>query len=331
MFKNKTILLTGGTGSFGHAMTVALLKLNPKKILIFSRDEFKQYTMQNSFKKYISKLRFFIGDVRDSKRLNMAMKNVDFVIHAAALKQVDSAEYNPFEFIKTNINGAQNVIESCLMNNVKKVIALSTDKAVNPINLYGATKLASDKLFVSSNNLVGSNDTKFSVVRYGNVLGSRGSVMPLFYDYLRKKKNYFPITNSKTTRFWITLETGVDFVLNSFKIMNGGEIFIPKMPSVRTVDLAKSINPKYKLKIVGLRPGEKIHETLFSKEDCEYTLETKNSYIIEPTIKKYFNYQQPKKIKFKRVKENFSYNSHDNNFLTIKEIKELNKKILLIN
>ena len=191
MFKNKTILLTGGTGSFGHAMTVALLKLNPKKILIFSRDEFKQYTMQNSFKKYISKLRFFIGDVRDSKRLNMAMKNVDFVIHAAALKQVDSAEYNPFEFIKTNINGAQNVIESCLMNNVKKVIALSTDKAVNPINLYGATKLASDKLFVSSNNLVGSNDTKFSVVRYGNVLGSRGSVMPLFYDYLRKKKKLF--------------------------------------------------------------------------------------------------------------------------------------------
>ena len=281
--------------------------------------------MQNLFKKHISKLRFFIGDVRDSKRLEMATKNVDFVIHAAALKQVDAAEYNPFEFIKTNINGAQNVIEACLNNNVKKVIALSTDKAVNPINLYGATKLASDKLFVSSNSLVGKNDTKFSVVRYGNVLGSRGSVMPLFYDHLNKKKKFFPITDVKTTRFWITLRTGINFVLNSFKIMNGGEIFIPKMPSVKTIDLAKSINPSYKLKIIGLRPGEKIHETLFSKEDCEYILETKNFYIIEPTIKKFFNYQQPKKVRFKRVKKNFSYNSNENNFLTIKEIKKLNK------
>ncbi len=326
MFKNKTILLTGGTGSFGYAMTSALLKLKPKKILIFSRDEFKQSVMQSAFKAHNKKLRFFIGDVRDEKRLEMATKNVDYVIHAAALKQVDSAEYNPFEFIKTNINGAQNVIESCLKNNIKKVIALSTDKAVNPINLYGATKLASDKLFVSSNNLVGSNETRFSVVRYGNVLGSRGSVMPLFYEYLRKDKKFFPITDVKTTRFWITLKTGVDFVLNSFQIMNGGEIFIPKMPSVRTVDLARSINPNYKLKVVGLRPGEKIHETLFSEEDCEYILETKNSYIIEPTIKKFFNYKKPKKIKYIRVKKIFSYNSYQNNFLTIAEIKRLNKQ-----
>ena len=326
MFKNKTILLTGGTGSFGYAMTSALLKLKPKKILIFSRDEFKQSVMQSAFKAHNKKLRFFIGDVRDEKRLEMATKNVDYVIHAAALKQVDSAEYNPFEFIKTNINGAQNVIESCLKNNIKKVIALSTDKAVNPINLYGATKLASDKLFVSSNNLVGSNETRFSVVRYGNVLGSRGSVMPLFYEYLRKDKKFFPITDVKTTRFWITLKTGVDFVLNSFQIMNGGEIFIPKMPSVRTVDLARSINPNYKLKVVGLRPGEKIHETLFSEEDCEYILETKNSYIIEPTIKKFFNYKKPKKIKYIRVKKIFSYNSYQNKFLTIAEIKRLNKQ-----
>ena len=326
MFKNKNILLTGGTGSFGYAMTSALLKLKPKKILIFSRDEFKQSVMQSAFKAHNKKLRFFIGDVRDEKRLEMATKNVDYVIHAAALKQVDSAEYNPFEFIKTNINGAKNVIESCLKNNIKKVIALSTDKAVNPINLYGATKLASDKLFVSSNNLVGSNETRFSVVRYGNVLGSRGSVMPLFYEYLRKDKKFFPITDVKTTRFWITLKTGVDFVLNSFQIMNGGEIFIPKMPSVRTVDLARSINPNYKLKVVGLRPGEKIHETLFSEEDCEYILETKNSYIIEPTIKKFFNYKKPKKIKYIRVKKIFSYNSYQNNFLTIAEIKRLNKQ-----
>jgi len=326
MFKNKTILLTGGTGSFGYAMTSALLKLNPKKILIFSRDEFKQSVMQTAFKKYDKKLRFFIGDVRDSKRLEMATKNVDYVIHAAALKQVDAAEYNPFEFIKTNINGAQNVIESCLNNNVKKVIALSTDKAVNPINLYGATKLASDKLFVSSNNLVGSNDTRFSVVRYGNVLGSRGSVMPLFYEHLKKNKKFFPITDLETTRFWITLKTGIDFVLNSFQIMNGGEIFIPKMPSVRTIDLAKSINPHYQLKVVGLRPGEKIHETLFSKEDCKYILETKNSYIIEPTIKKFFNYKKPKKTKFKKIKKVFDYNSHQNKFLTIKEIQKLNKQ-----
>lgn len=326
MFKNKTILLTGGTGSFGYAMTSALLKLKPKKILIFSRDEFKQSVMQNLFKKYNKKLRFFIGDVRDSKRLDMATKNVDYLIHAAALKQVDAAEYNPFEFIKTNINGAQNVIESCLNNNVKKVIALSTDKAVNPINLYGATKLASDKLFVSSNNLVGSSHTRFSVVRYGNVLGSRGSVMPLFFDYLKRDKKFFPITDVKTTRFWITLKTGVNFVLNSFNIMNGGEIFIPKMPSVRTIDLARSINSNYKLKTVGLRPGEKIHETLFSEEDCEYILETKNSFIIEPTIKKFFNYKRTKKIKSKKIKKVFSYNSNQNKFLTIKEIQKLNNQ-----
>ena len=326
MFKNKTILLTGGTGSFGYAMTSALLKLKPKKILIFSRDEFKQSVMQNLFKKYNKKLRFFIGDVRDSKRLDMATKNVDYLIHAAALKQVDAAEYNPFEFIKTNINGAQNVIESCLNNNVKKVIALSTDKAVNPINLYGATKLASDKLFVSSNNLVGSSHTRFSVVRYGNVLGSRGSVMPLFFDYLKRDKKFFPITDVKTTRFWITLKTGVNFVLNSFNIMNGGEIFIPKMPSVRTIDLARSINSNYKLKTVGLRPGEKIHETLFSEEDSEYILETKNSFIIEPTIKKFFNYKRTKKIKSKKIKKVFSYNSNQNKFLTIKEIQKLNNQ-----
>ncbi len=325
MFKNKIILITGGTGSFGKEITKELLKFSPKKILIFSRDEFKQSVMQKEFENNSKNLRFFIGDVRDSKRLEMATNEVDFVIHAAALKQVDAAEYNPFEVIKTNINGAQNVIDACLKNNVKKVIALSTDKAVNPINLYGATKLASDKLFISANNLTGKKPTRFSVVRYGNVLGSRGSVVPLFKKFLDEKKKYFPITNFEATRFWITLNQGVKFVINSFYNMSGGEIFIPKMPSVRVTDLAKAIGGNIKLIETGMRPGEKIHESLFSKEDCQYILENKKLYLIEPTIIKFRRIKSFKKIKTKKIGRFFSYISNENKFLSISEIKNLIK------
>ena len=325
MFKNKIILITGGTGSFGKEITKELLKYSPKKILIFSRDEFKQYEMQKEFEKNSKSLRFFIGDVRDEKRLEMATYEVDYVIHAAALKQVDAAEYNPFEVIKTNINGAQNVIDACLKNNVKKVIALSTDKAVNPINLYGATKLASDKLFTSANNLTGKKLTRFSVVRYGNVLGSRGSVVPLFKKFLKEKRKFFPITNLEATRFWITLNDGVNFVINSFFNMSGGEIFIPKMPSVKVTDLAKSISKNIKMVETGLRPGEKVHESLFSKEDCEFIFETKNFYIIEPTIKRFKLIKSIKNTKRKKLNRYFSYISNENKFLSVSEIKNLIK------
>ena len=325
MFKNKIILITGGTGSFGKEITKELLKYSPKKILIFSRDEFKQYEMQKEFEKNNKSLRFFIGDVRDAKRLEMATYEVDYVIHAAALKQVDAAEYNPFEVIKTNINGAQNVIDACLKNNVKKVIALSTDKAVNPINLYGATKLASDKLFTSANNLTGKKLTRFSVVRYGNVLGSRGSVVPLFKKFIKEKKKFLPITNFKATRFWITLNQGVKFVINSFFNMSGGEIFIPKMPSVKVIDLAKAIGKNIKLVEIGMRPGEKVHESLFSKEDCEVIFETNKFYIIEPTIRKFKNIKSLRNIKKKKLNKYFSYISNENKFLSTSEIKNLIK------
>ncbi len=325
MFKNKIILITGGTGSFGKEITKELLKYSPKKILIFSRDEFKQYEMQKEFEKNSKRLRFFIGDVRDAKRLEMATYEVDYVIHAAALKQVDAAEYNPFEVIKTNINGAQNVIDACLKNNVKKVIALSTDKAVNPINLYGATKLASDKLFTSANNLTGKKLTRFSVVRYGNVLGSRGSVVPLFKKFIKEKKKFLPITNFKATRFWITLNQGVKFVINSFFNMSGGEIFIPKMPSVKVTDLAKAIGKNIKLVEIGMRPGEKVHESLFSKEDCEFIFETNKFYIIEPTIRKFKHIKSLRNIKKKKLNKYFSYISNENKFLSTSEIKNLIK------
>ena len=284
MFDNKNILITGGTGSFGKKYTEILLeKYKPNKIIIYSRDELKQYEMSQDYNDRC--MRYFIGDVRDGDRLKKAMKDVDFVIHAAALKHVPIAEYNPMECIKTNIYGAQNVIDAALENGVSKIIALSTDKAANPVNLYGATKLASDKLFVAANNLVGSQDTQFSVVRYGNVIGSRGSVVPYFQKLLSQGTTFLPITDEKMTRFMITLEDGVNFVLKNFERMQGGEIFVPKIPSMKIVDMAKALAPNLPHKIIGIRAGEKLHEIMCPADDSHLTLEFENHYVIKPTIK----------------------------------------------
>ena len=281
MFNNKNILITGGTGSFGKKYTEILLKnYKPNKIIIYSRDELKQYEMAQKFNDKC--MRYFIGDVRDKDRLKKAMQNVDIVIHAAALKHVPIAEYNPMECINTNINGASNVIDAAIENEVKKVIALSTDKASAPINLYGATKLASDKLFVAANNLVGTKKTRFSVVRYGNVIGSRGSVIPFFMKLLKQGQKTLPITDFRMTRFFITLEDGVKFVLKNFERMQGGEIFVPKIPSMKIVDLAKAICPKCKLKEIGIRPGEKLHEVMITSDDR--VVEFDDHYVIKPTI-----------------------------------------------
>ncbi len=283
MFNDKNILITGGTGSFGKKYTEILLKkYKPNKIIIFSRDELKQYEMAQQFTDPC--MRFMIGDVRDLDRLKKAMYGVNYVIHAAALKHVPIAEYNPMECIKTNIYGAQNVIDACLECGVEKVIALSTDKAANPINLYGATKLASDKLFVAANNIRGARRTQFSVVRYGNVVGSRGSVVPLFKKLISKGAHELPITEADMTRFWITLEQGVNFVLKNFARMQGGEIFIPKIASMKMVDLAKSMAPHLGVKIIGIRPGEKMHEVMVPKDDSHLTLEFHDHYVIQPSI-----------------------------------------------
>lgn len=284
MFNGKNILITGGTGSFGKKYTEILLsKYRPNKIIIFSRDELKQYEMAQEFNEKC--MRYFIGDVRDNQRLKQATKDVDFIIHAAALKHVPIAEYNPMECIKTNIDGAQNVIEATLENGVKRVITLSTDKAANPVNLYGATKLASDKLFVAANNLVGKNDIKFSVVRYGNVVGSRGSVVPFFKKLISEGVKELPITDEKMTRFFITLEDGVNFVLKNFERMKGGEIFVPKIPSMKIVDMAKALAPNLSYKIIGIRAGEKLHEIMCPSDDSHLTLEFNDHYVIKPTIK----------------------------------------------
>jgi len=324
MLSNKIFLITGGTGSLGNALTEKILKnYNPKKIIIFSRDEFKQYEMKKKFSS--NRMRFFLGDVRDFKRLLEATNNVDYIIHAAALKHVDSAEYNPLEYIKTNINGAENVIKSALVNNVKKVLALSTDKAANPINLYGATKLVSDKLFVAANNTVGKKKISFSVVRYGNVLSSRGSVVPFFLNLIKKKAKVLPITDAEMTRFIITLDQSVDFVINSLKLMQGGEIFVPKIPSIKITDIAKYIEPKLKTKFIGIRPGEKVHEILCPRDDSHLIIEFKKYFIIKPTIDimKKINYlKNIKGEKGKKVKKNFEYNSFNNK-------KWLNKKSFL--
>ena len=283
MFNGKNILITGGTGSFGKKYTEILLKnYTPNKIIIYSRDELKQYEMAQQFNH--PAMRFFIGDVRDVERLKNAMYGVHFVIHAAALKHVPIAEYNPMECIKTNIHGAQNVIDACLECGVQKVIALSTDKAANPINLYGATKLASDKLFVAANNIRGARRTQFSVVRYGNVVGSRGSVVPLFKKLISEGVKELPITELEMTRFWITLEQGVQFVLKNFERMQGGEIFIPKIPSMKMVDLARSMAPHLGINVIGIRPGEKMHEVMVPKDDSHLTLEFEDHYVIQPTI-----------------------------------------------
>lgn len=284
MFDGQTILITGGTGSFGKKYTETLLKrYSPKKIIIYSRDELKQFEMQQIYDAPC--MRYFIGDVRDRDRMVQAMKGVDYVIHAAAMKQVPAAEYNPTECIRTNINGAENVIHAAIKNDVKKVIALSTDKAAAPINLYGATKLASDKLFVAANNMVGSGQPRFSVVRYGNVVGSRGSVVPFFKKLISEGADEIPITDENMTRFWITLQQGVDIVLKGFYRMYGGEIYVPKIPSIRITDLAEALAPGVKQKIIGIRPGEKLHEMMVTRDDAYRTLEFEDHYVITPSIR----------------------------------------------
>ncbi len=283
MMDGKSVLVTGGTGSFGKQFIQAVLaRYRPKRVIVFSRDELKQFDMQQEFN--APEMRYFIGDVRDRDRLRIAMQGVDYVIHAAALKQVPAAEYNPMECIKTNIHGAENVIAAALDNEVEKVIALSTDKAVNPINLYGATKLASDKLFVAANNITGGHRTRFAVVRYGNVVGSRGSVVPLYQKLIREGARSLPVTDERMTRFWITLEQGVDFVFSCLELMQGGEIFVPKIPSMRITELAKCMAPHLPYHVIGIRPGEKLGEVLITEDDARHTLELKNSYIIQPVF-----------------------------------------------
>jgi UDP-N-acetylglucosamine 4,6-dehydratase (inverting) len=324
----KTILITGGTGSFGKKFIETVLKkYNPKKIIIYSRDELKQFEMQQNprFRKEGILIRYFIGDVRDEKRLVRAMEGVDIVIHAAALKQVPAAEYNPFEAVKTNVIGGQNVIDACFTNGIKKVIALSTDKAAAPINLYGATKLTSDKLFIAANNYRGTHDIKLSAVRYGNVMGSRGSVIPFFLE--RRSSGILPITDKRMTRFNITLQEGVDFVLMSLDKMWGGELFVPKIPSYNILDLAKAVLANAKFDEVGIRPGEKLHEEMITVTDAINTIEFKDYYVILPStqiwdIEKFRKESNNKEGKF--CKNEFSYNSGNNDkFLSVEELREL--------
>ena len=324
--KNKnSYLITGGTGSFGKAFISNLVNSNKKisRLVIFSRDELKQYEMAQLYpnKKYPF-IRFFLGDVRDEKRVIAATEGIETIIHAAALKQVPTTEYNPFEAIKTNIIGANNVIEAALKNKVKNVIALSTDKACSPINLYGATKLCSDKLFISANNIKGNRKIRFSVVRYGNVFGSRGSVVPFFLK--NESKNQLPITDKEMTRFNISLAYAVEVVMWSLKNLIGGELLIPKLPSYKIMDLAKAISPKCKTPIIGIRPGEKIHEEMISSSDSQNTLELKNFYIILPSLDEKILSIYKKKLGAKKVKKNFIYNSNSNDkFLTLKELSQL--------
>ena len=331
MFNNKNILITGGTGSFGKKYTKILLEnYNPNKIIIYSKDELKKYEMAQEFDSSI--MRYFIGDVRDEDRLNTAMNGVDFAIHAAAMKHVPIAEYNPMECIKTNIHGAQNVINASIKNRVEKVIALSTDKACNPVNLYGATKLASDKLFIAANNIVGIAPTRFSVVRYGNVVGSRGSVVPLFKKLIANGAKELPITDEKMTRFWITLEDGVKFVLKHFERMQGGELFIPKIPSMKITDLAATLAPNLPTKIIGIRPGEKLHEIMISADDALHSLEFSDHYVIMPSIK-FYDKQANFAInklgeKGYSVSSEFEYRSDNNTqWLDGKSLKEMMEKI----
>ena len=330
MFNGKSILITGGTGSFGHHYVATLLKrYKPKRLVIFSRDELKQYEMAMKFQDHEKFLRFFIGDVRDSARLKEAMRGIDYVIHAAALKHVPIAEYNPMECIKTNIHGAENVIQAALDCNVESVMALSTDKAANPINLYGATKLASDKLFVAANNMAGGR-TKFSVVRYGNVVGSRGSVVPFFNKIINEGESHLPVTHKDMTRFWITLQQGVDFVLKCMERMAGGEIFVPKIPSVKITDLAKAMAPKLPIEIIGIRPGEKIHEVMCPSDDSHLTIEFKDHFVICPSII-YFSRTNEFTSnligeKGVMVEQGFEYNSGSNTeFLDTEGIKSYNQ------
>ncbi|MGE6170224.1 UDP-N-acetylglucosamine 4,6-dehydratase (inverting) [Aeromonas media] len=331
MFNEKTILITGGTGSFGKLFIKTMLeRYQPRRLIVYSRDELKQFEMQEEFNAPC--MRYFIGDVRDANRLTMAMRGVDYVVHAAALKQVPAAEYNPMECIKTNIHGAENVIQAALLNQVKKVIALSTDKAANPINLYGATKLASDKLFVAANNIAGQDPTRFAVVRYGNVVGSRGSVVPFFQKRIDRGASSLPITHTEMTRFWITLPQGIEFVINSFQRMKGGEIFVPKLPSVRITDLATAMAPQLDQEIIGIRPGEKLHEIMCPADDSYHTFEFDDFFVIGPTIN-FNNRNNDFSVtadgdKGSLVEQGFEYNSRNNgDFLTVAQLKEMNSKV----
>lgn len=331
MIDNKRILITGGTGSFGKKFIQTVLeKYKPEKLIVYSRDELKQFEMQQIWPDNgIIPIRYFIGDVRDFPRLKMAMAGVDIVIHAAALKQVPATEYNPFEAVKTNVLGAQNVIDAAMDSGVKQVIALSTDKAAAPINLYGATKLTSDKLFVTANNYIGQHDIRLSVVRYGNVMGSRGSVIPFFQKM--KETGVLPITDKKMTRFSLTLQEGVNFVLKCLGIMWGGEIFVPKIPSYKIIDVAKAIAPKCKHKIIGIRPGEKLHEEMITVSDALNTVEFKNYFVITPSIhiwskKKFAN--ESNGSKGKPCRQAFSYNSETNPvFLIVDDLRRLIKTL----
>ncbi|MCM1186399.1 MAG: UDP-N-acetylglucosamine 4,6-dehydratase (inverting) [Lachnoclostridium sp.] len=323
MLNNKAILVTGGTGSFGKAFTKYIMEhYEPKKIIIYSRDEFKQFLMQNELKQYANKLRFFIGDVRDKERLTRAFEGVDYVVHAAALKQVPACEYNPAEAIKTNINGAQNVIDAALDTGVEKVVALSTDKAVNPVNLYGGTKLVSDKLFIAANAYSGSKSTCFSIVRYGNVAGSRGSVIPFFHNIIQNGGTELPITDYRMTRFWISLEQGVELVIKALEQAKGGETFISKIPSFKVTDLAQAMLPGCRMPEIGIREGEKLHEIMVTVEDCRNTYEYDKHFIIYPQIV----WSNSKKAvpTGKPVSEGFSYSSENNtDWLSVEQIKEL--------
>ncbi|WP_394210455.1 UDP-N-acetylglucosamine 4,6-dehydratase (inverting) [Enterovibrio calviensis] len=330
MFNGKSILITGGTGSFGKKYTQTILaRYKPKRLIILSRDELKQFEMQQDFNH--PSMRYFIGDVRDADRMMQAMNGVDYVIHAAALKQVPAAEYNPMECIKTNVHGAENIIRAAIANNVEKVIALSTDKAASPNNLYGATKLCSDKLFVAANNMRGESQTQFAVVRYGNVVGSRGSVVPFFKKLAAEGAESLPVTHPNMTRFWITLQQGVDFVLKNFARMQGGEIFVPKIPSVRLIDLANAYGNGLPIKEVGIRPGEKMHEIMCPSDDSHLTLEFDDHYVMRPTIKFYsadYDYSHnPLGETGTPVPEGFEYHSGSNpKFLDVKQILEFEQQ-----
>lgn len=327
MLNNKSILITGGTGSFGKAFTRYVLEnYNPTKIIIYSRDEFKQFLMQNEFKEYSDKLRFFIGDVRDKERLKRAFEGVDYVVHAAALKQVPACEYNPAEAIKTNIHGAQNVIDAALDTGVKKVVALSTDKAVNPVNLYGGTKLVSDKLFIAANAYAGGKDICFSIVRYGNVAGSRGSVIPFFHNIIKNGGTELPITDYRMTRFWISLRQGVELVIKALAESKGGETFISKIPSFKITDLAQAMLPSCKMPEVGIREGEKLHEIMVTVEDSLNTYEYDKHFIVYPQVT--WNDKQKINMSGKKVPDGFSYSSGNNSeWLSVEQIRELLKTV----
>ena len=323
MLNNKSILITGGTGSFGNAFTKYVLEnYNPKKIVIYSRDEYKQFLMSEKFKEYSDKLRFFIGDVRDENRLERAFNGIDYVIHAAAMKQVPACEYNPIEAIKTNIDGATNIINAALNKGIKKVVALSTDKAVNPVNLYGGTKLVSDKLFISANAYTGTQDINFLIVRYGNVAGSRGSVIPFFDNLINKGETKLPITDFRMTRFWISLEEGVKLVIKALEEARGGETFISKIPSFKVTDLAKAMLPDCELDEVGIRPGEKLHEIMVTREDSLNTYEYENHFIIYPQV----NWWNESKVipGGKRIEDGFMYSSDNNTeWYSVEDLKKL--------